>query len=160
MSRLTYEQIVTAITSQLQTQFPSVSIVAEDVTEGSSNAATGYTFPRPSFTVTLENVSNDDMLSVAERLLTCRILYFPTNIYTYSVEMLQTMDGLESAFNLNIPIQDRVLTLEDTRSQQIGDGTQIKVLEFSFDISWYDDPAKPAGTTPQLIENLYTNLSE
>lgn len=160
MSRLTYKEVAQAITAKLQVQFPSVPILQEDVEEGSANAPAGYTFLRPSFKVLYETSGSDERQYNAIRTMTCRIYFFPTDIHNYSLEFLDTIDGLESAFALNFACQDRTLTIKSSRNQQIGDATQTKILEFDFDLEWYDDPAQPQPTTTYVMQDIALNLSE
>lgn len=160
MSRLTYTQVAAAITAKLQAQFPSIVVLEEDVEEGSANAGTGYKFIRPSFKATFETASSNEGQYNAERAMTCRILFFPTDLYRYSLEFLDIQDGLENAFGLNIPVMDRVLTINDSDNQVMGGGTQLKYLEFTFRLEWFDEPTQPPTGSNYTIEELDLNLTE
>lgn len=152
---LTYKQIAAAVTSTLNTQFPAIPVLEEDVEEGS-----GGGFERPSFKVLFDAISRDEMLYNSKRSVTIRIYFFPTNLYTYSMEFLDTLDGLEQVFNLTLVCQDRTLTLDNTRNQEIGEATQTKVLEFNFDLRWYDDSLHPQPTVDYKMEDVELNMTE
>lgn len=152
---LTYKQIAASVTAKLTAQFPAIPVLAEDVEEGS-----GGGFERPSFKVLFDGVSRDEMLYNSKRSVTIRIYFFPTSLYNYSMEFLDTLDGLEQAFNLNLAIQDRILTLDNTRNQEIGEATQTKVLEFDFDLRWYDDSLYPQPESDYKMEDLELSMDE
>lgn len=157
---LTYTQIAQAVTSQLQAKFPTIPVMQEDVTDGSENAANGFKFDRPSFKVLFDSASRDERAYNSLRSTTCRIHFFPTDMYNYSLEFLDTTDGLEAAFALNFVCQDRTLTIAEARSQQIGDTTQTKVLEFDFDLQWYDDPSQPQAQPAYTMGTVDLNIAE
>ncbi|GEO27028.1 hypothetical protein AAC03nite_28130 [Alicyclobacillus acidoterrestris] len=157
---LTYKQIVQAVTEKLQSQFPSIPVLQEDVGEGSANSGSGFQFERPSFKVLFDSASRDERLYNSLRTATCRIYFFPTSLYNYSLEFLDTLDGLETAFGLNLQVQDRTITITESRNEQIGDATQTKVLEFDFDIQWYDDPAHPQSESPYKMEELDLDFTD
>ncbi len=157
---LTYKQIAQSVTSKLISQFPNVAVLQEDVEKGSGNSNVGFTFTRPSFKVILDSITRDERQYNSLRSLTVRIYFFPTDIHNYSMEFLDTLDGLETAFNLNFICQDRTLTIAETRNQQIGDATQTKVLEFDFDTHWYDDSLSPPAESAYMMEDVELNLKD
>jgi hypothetical protein len=157
---LTYKQIAQAVTSKLTSQFPQIPVLQEDVEEGSGSTATGFTFVRPSFKVMLDSITRDERQYNSHRSLTVRIYFFPTSLYNYALEFLDTLGGLEYAFALNLPVQDRTLTISETRNQQIGDATQTKVLEFDFDLPWYDDASQPPTESPYMMEDINLNFTD
>lgn len=121
---LTLKQIDKAIADMLNNHFPDIEIQSSDVEEG---------FKRPSFFMQLDNINTDTRQYYAIRTMTARIYYFPSSRYEYSLEVLDMQDQLNSVFNLNFPVGDRVITIDETRSQVID-----KVLEFEFDFEYHD----------------------
>jgi hypothetical protein len=119
---LTLKQIILAIDEVILAKFPTIEIQATDVKEG---------FKRPSFFVQLDNISSDTGLYFSKRSMTTRIYYFPSNRHNYSLELIDMQDGLESIFKLNFEVENRVITIAETRGQTI-DG----VLEFEFDFEF------------------------
>lgn len=125
---LTLKQIDKAITSMLLTQYPDIDVVETDVSEG---------FERPSFHIVMDNLDRDTRLHYSIRSMTVRIYYFPSDRYTYQLEILEMQQDLESIFNLNFAVEDRVITIDETRGQII-DG----ILEFEFDFTYHEDNQK------------------
>lgn len=121
---LSLKQIKLAINNMLITKFPSIDIQSTDIKEG---------FNRAAFFVTIDNVNRDTRLYHSERSMTIRIHYFPSDRYKNSLELLDIQDDLESIFNLNFIVEDRVITIDDTQSQVV-DG----VLEFEFDFNFLE----------------------
>jgi len=121
---ITLKDIKKAINSIISNKFPDVEIMSTDVKEG---------FNRPSFFVQLDNVTKDDRLYYFTRDMTVRIYYFPSDRYNYNLEVLDVVDGLESIFNLNFNVSDRVITIDNT-SYDITDG----VLEFDLEFNYTD----------------------
>lgn len=138
---LTLKQIKLAIIDMIMTKFPDIKIQSTDVTSG---------FKRPSFFVTIDNVNRDSRLYHSIRSMTIRIHYFPSDRNKYSLELLDIQDGLESIFNLNFKVEDRVITINDTRSQEV-DG----VLEFEFDLNFLEsNEITQTGELGELMSDL------
>jgi len=135
---LTLKQINLAISNLIFGKFPELKIQSSDVKGG---------FNRPSFFVKLDNPSRDTGLHTVERSMTVRILYFPESRNDYALELMDVQDQLESAFNLNISVGDRIITIEETRAQVI-DG----VLEFEFDLEFTE--AVEIVDDSELMEEL------
>jgi hypothetical protein len=143
---ITYKQIVKAITDKLVGKFPLIPIVENNVEEG---------FDRPSFFVMLDNVTRDERRHYSIRSMTCRIYFFPSDRYNFTLEFLDIQEKLESAFNLTLSVADRLITITETRTQQIGEQTETKVLEFEFDFSFHDDPYTTEEITDLMGELNY-----
>lgn len=139
---LTLKQIKLAINNMILEKFPDIEIISRDVSEG---------FVRPSFHVMFDNIDRDTRFYVSERSMTVRIYYFPSDRYEYSLEILDIQDSLESIFNLNLEVEDRVITINETRGQQI-DG----VLEFEFDFDFVESNERE--DKGELMEELILDV--
>lgn len=124
---LTMKQIKLAINEMLLENFPDIGIQSGDIRKG---------FKRPSFFVQLDTLGRDSGQFVSDRSMTVRIYYFPTDRNEYSIELLEMQDDLEDVFSLNFAVQDRVITIDETRAQEV-DG----VLEFEIDFEFTDKSA-------------------
>lgn len=115
-------------------------VIARDVEKG---------FERPAFFVELDNNVRFGTAEQVERSLTVRIYYFPTDRYEHSVEVLDTLDQVETLFDLKLQVNDRWLNVNDFRST-MNEG----VLICTFDTSFIDarsrnilqDPRDPMET--------------
>jgi len=136
---LTLKQIILAINEIILAKFPTIEIQSTDVKEG---------FKRPSFFVQLDNIDSDTGLYFSKRSMTTRIHYFPSNRHNYSLELMDIQDDLESIFNLNFGVDNRVITIQETRAQTI-DG----VLEFEFDFGFVESKEiADEGVTMEELE--------
>jgi hypothetical protein len=138
---ISLKDIKTAVNTLLTENFTDIDLMSTDVKEG---------FNRPSFFVKLDNMDKKDGLYSFTREMTVRIYYFPTSIYDYSIELLEKQSSLESIFNLNFSVGDRVITIDDTPSD-IVDG----VLEFDINFS-YSDSYETEDTSELMEELEYT----
>lgn len=140
----TLKQIKAAINLSILDHF-EVPIQSRDVKKG---------FPRPSFFVQFDNIERDTGQYISQRSMTVRIYFYPTDRYEYSTEVLEVTEKLENVFNLNFAVGDRVITIQDTRSQVID-----KILEFEFDFRYSVEGA--GGEDPgsgELMEELEINV--
>ncbi|WP_456273628.1 phage tail terminator family protein [Bacillus sp. AK031] len=119
---ITYKDIVTAVNSKLSSF--EVEINSRDVKEG---------FPRPSFFVQLLPSTRSGDVDNVHKMLTVQIYFFPSDRYTYSLEVLEVQENLEYAFDLKLKVQNRYLNIMDAESV-LTDG----VLNFSFALEFYD----------------------
>lgn len=140
---LTLKQIDRAIAGILAAHFEDIEIQSNDVQEG---------FKRPSFFVVLDNIGTDTRQHYLVRTMTARIYYFPTDRYNYSIEVLEMQDKLNNLFNLNFVVEDRVITISETRSQIVD-----RVLEFEFDFE-YHDFIKPDDDGKDLMQELVLDV--
>jgi hypothetical protein len=118
---ITLKDIKTAVVSKLNANFTQ-EVQSSDVKEG---------FSRPSFFVELDNATSSSTEEQKHRGLTVRIYYFPSDKNKNSIEILDTQEALENAFDLKLPVLDRKLTINETESV-----TTDGVLTFSFDIEY------------------------
>lgn len=133
-----------AVNSLIKSEFPNIEIQATDVEKG---------FKRPSFFVLLDNVDRDTWQFISIRSMTVRIYYFPSDRYRYSLETMDVQDRLESIFNLNFAVRDRVITINETRGQMVDE-----VLEFEFDFEFDDKSGAHRDGDGDLMEVLeYAN---
>lgn len=139
---LTMRQITKSITDMIISSFPGIGVQSSDVKEG---------FKRPSFFAEIVNVGSDTKQFVVDRSMTARIYYFPESRHDYSLEIMDMVDGLDSTFNLSMVVVDRVVTINETRSQTI-DG----VLEFEFDFEFTD--SIQTDNDDDLMEDLELNV--
>lgn len=133
------KDIKKAINEMITSEFPDIEIQAADVEKG---------FERPSFFVEMDNLFRDSRQFGSIRSMTIRIYFFPGDRYKYSLELMDVQDRLESIFNLNFAVKDRVITIDETRGQTI-DG----VLEFEFDFEFHDQIEEEEKPRP-LMEEL------
>lgn len=119
---ITYKDIKVAVNQKLATL--GIEINSRDVSEG---------FERPSFFVQLENSTRSGDADQVHITLTVQIYYFPSDRYGSSVEVLEMQETLEGLFDLKLPVNDRLLSIDDFNST-ITDG----VLNCSFDLDFYD----------------------
>lgn len=139
---LTLKQIKLAINEILIENFPDIEVQSTDVRKG---------FKRPSFFVQLDTQSRDSGQFVSNRSMIVRIYYFPSDRYEYSLEILEMQDDLENVFSLNFAVQDRVITIDETRAQKV-DG----VLEFEIDFEFTDKSAAyKDDSDKELMEVLH-----
>lgn len=131
-----------AIVDILKIKFPSVNIVPEDVEEG---------FNKPAFFIKIDFVNRNTKLYVLERNFTARIHYFKSIKDGSSLDLLYVQDDLESVFNLNFQVKDRVITIDDTRGQTVD-----KVLEFEFDFKLTE--SNGINDEGELMEELDLNV--
>ncbi|MED3549961.1 DUF6838 family protein [Cytobacillus praedii] len=120
---ITYKDIKLAINSKLINKF-NIEVNSNDVKEG---------FIRPSFFVSLDNIAPSSTVDQVEKSLTVRINYFPTDKDNFSLELLDIQEQLENLFNLKLEVLDRLINIDEVNAL-----TTDGVLEFSFDISFYD----------------------
>lgn len=138
---LSLKQIKKAVNDIIKVKFPTIEIQAEDIKEG---------FKRPSFFVQFDNLDKDTGLYASDRSMTIRVYYFPSDRYVYSLEILDIQDSLDSIFNLNFAVEDRVITIKEARGQVVD-----KVLEFEFDINFVDsDDTEIGGNLMQEMDYL------
>lgn len=135
---LTLKQIKKAINDVLIAKFPAIPVQSNDVKEG---------FARPSFFVRLEDITRDSRLYVAERSMTVRIYFFPSDRNEYAIELLDTQDSLEQSFDLTLTVEDRHITIGQTSAVEV-DG----VLQFEFDFSYLE--SKIAEPTEPLMAEI------
>src|SRR5690625_5080190 len=139
---LTMKQIKLAINEMLRENFPDIGIQSGDIRKG---------FKRPSFFVQLDTQSRDSGQFVYNRSMIIRIYYFPSDRYEYSLEILEMQDDLENVFSLNFAVQDRVITIDETRAQEV-DG----VLEIEIDFEFTDKSAAyKDDSDKELMEVLH-----
>lgn len=118
---ITYKQIKKAINAKLTEKF-AFEINSKDISEG---------FIRPSFFVDFENMSKTGLESQIERSFTVRIYFFPTNKESYSMEILDVLEGLEEIFDLKLHVEDRYFNIFEAKGE-----TTDGVLQFEFDIQY------------------------
>lgn len=138
---ISYKDIKLAVNTLLSNQF-QVEIQSNDVKEG---------FNRPSFFVELDDMARSSIDTQVEKNLTIRILYFPSDRYSYSTEILGVQADLEELFDLKLQVADRHLNIQESVSD-IVDG----VLDFSFGIHFFD--GRPSrledGSDIQVMQEL------
>lgn len=134
---ITYKDIKKAVNSELATF--GVEINSQDVQEG---------FNRPSFFVQLDNNKRSGDESQVHKALTVQIYYFPTDRHDYSMEVLEVQEQLEEIFELKLKVLDRLFNIDETDS-----GTTDGVLNFSFDIEFYDG-RKYKGLDNTIIDDM------
>lgn len=139
---LTFKAIKKAINNKLIAKFPTIKITSKDVEEG---------FQRPSFFVQFDNVNRESYRYYSIRSMTIRIYFFPSDLYNYSLEVLDVQQKLEELFDLTISVEDRVITISNTSSLMVD-----KVLEFDINIEYYEEPLStlPDGQEPPLMQEL------
>jgi hypothetical protein len=120
---ITYVNIKKSVNTLLINEF-QIEINSNDVSEG---------FNRPSFFVSLDNQNKSSTTDQVERTLTIRINYFPSDRYNSSLELMDITERLENVFDLKLGVLDRQFNILEV-SSLVTDG----VLEFSFDINFYD----------------------
>jgi hypothetical protein len=133
-----YTDILTSVNTVLDNHFPTIEIQSNDVSEG---------FNRPSFFVKFDNISKSSSLEHFNRSMTVRIYYFPSDINNNSLELLETQEILESAFDLKLEVLDRFLNIEDVNIDTV-DG----VLHCYFDIQYSD--TKDIQDDSELMNSL------
>lgn len=134
---ITYKQIKKAINEKLTAKF-AIEINSKDISEG---------FIRPSFFVDFENMSKTGLESQVERSFTVRIYFFPTNKDSYSLEVLDVLEGLEEIFDLKLHVEDRYFNIFEGKGE-VTDG----VLQFEFDIQYEDGREIEEAETMQVLE--------
>ncbi|MGD6845234.1 phage tail terminator family protein [Bacillus infantis] len=138
---ISYKDIKLAVNTLLSNQF-QIEIQSNDVKEG---------FKRPSFFVELDDMERSSTDTQVEKNLTIRILYFPSDRYSYSSEILGVQEELEELFDLKLHVADRHLNIQESVSD-IVDG----VLDFSFEIHFFD--GRPSrlenGSDIQIMQEL------
>ncbi len=122
---MNYKNVIAGIISHLKTEFPTVNYESRDLSEG---------FLRPCFFVWLDNINVTNYhQQMGERSLTARISYFPTDMYTNNIELLETQQRLEDLFICSggfnasdgtyVPVNDINMEISDE-----------KILNANFDI--------------------------
>ncbi|QMV43740.1 phage tail terminator family protein [Cohnella cholangitidis] len=140
MAGLTLKQIKKAINEAVIAKYPEIPVMSNDVKEG---------FPRPSFFVQMEDVTADNRLYVSERSMTVRIYFFPKDRNKPNAEMLDKIDGLQEVFDLNIKVEDRSITINETNAD-----TADGVLHFDFSFMYLESRLKEP-TEPLMAEIEY-----
>lgn len=126
---ITYKDIRLAVNRKLKTT--GIEINSEDVSEG---------FNRPSFFVEFLNNNRSGDENQVHKALSVQIYYFPTDRYEYSIEVMDMQERLENIFDLKLRVLDRLFNVDETNAI-----TTDGVLNFSFDIAFYDARAVPYG---------------
>ncbi|MBM7577670.1 phage tail terminator family protein [Jeotgalibacillus terrae] len=134
---ITYKDIAAAVGRKLASF--EVEINSRDVKEG---------FPRPSFFVQLLPSTRSGDVDNVHKMLTVQIYYFPSDRYTYSIEVLDVQENLEYAFDLKLKVKDRHLDIIDADAV-LTDG----VLNFSFSLEFYDG-REYEGLENEIIERV------
>ncbi|HZG82706.1 MAG TPA: hypothetical protein VEZ13_18270 [Brevibacillus sp.] len=138
---LTRAQINKAIGDKIKAEFPGIEIQSSDVEEG---------FKRPSFFVLLETNRVEAFQFNSLRDMTCRILFFPASRFKYKEEAYDVMDRLEKLFGLNLPVGDRVITIDHAESRVVD-----KVVHYDFDFTYFDDsPYDEGGENQDKMQEL------
>lgn len=128
----------------VDTEFSTVNLVAEDVTEP---------IIRPSIKTNIESSTNGKYnSSCREKTLTCRVYFFAKDRYKYKIDNLKMQDLLENTFlddlevgeNFYIPIENVNSEVSDT------------VLICSFDLHTIE--LLPDTDASELIETLNISL--
>lgn len=143
---LSYKQIVKAVTDQLIDKFPDIEIQSSDVEEG---------FQRPVFYVLLDDIERDTRKHYSIVSMTIRIYYFPSSRYEYALEVLDMQYQLEQAFNLNMTVEDRVLTINRTSSLVVD-----KVLEFDIELEYQDAAFAQQEPDSEIMQELKLNVQD
>ncbi|MEH6940779.1 phage tail terminator family protein [Bacillus sp. JJ722] len=140
---ITYKDIKNAINTLLIKEF-KIKINSNDVKKG---------FARPSFFVSFDNMGRDGDTSQVHKSLTIRINYFPSDRDENSIELMDVNEQLGNLFDLKLPVLDRFFNIDEPKADVI-DG----VLEFSFDIEFFDARENEYGTDPNHKPELMQNL--
>ena len=143
---ITLADVKIAINTLLQTHFPTVPVIAQDVEKG---------FQRPSMTVYLEEVRVEKLESQIEMGFDVFIYYFPDlDNQEASLDLLNMQFQLPTVIGSHIVVADRELHVNEPNSDVV-DG--VLVHQFSMLFEQFDeanDPEKDA----QLTKNLTINL--
>lgn len=137
---ITLQDIFKAVNALIKTKYPDIDVTDSDVKEG---------FKRPSFFTTVDEVSKTDYLHNFRRTMTLIVYYFPESRYSYKIDILEKIQGLEEIFNKSISVKDRVIHLVDDIESDIVDG----VLTMRVDLEYYDTNEGGSEQLP-LMENL------
>jgi hypothetical protein len=126
---VTYAQIVKAVNTKIEGQFPLIKMDSIDNKEG---------LKRPSFRTNIDNINVNNFMNIAkDRDMTIRIYYFPSNAEKYRIEILDMQDQLENLF-----LDDNIITTDNGFIIEIYD-TQFDVvdgvLHFYIDIQLSED---------------------
>jgi hypothetical protein len=140
---ITYKDIKLAINRALKNEF-NIELNSNDVKEG---------FNRPSFFVSFDNNKRSGNESQVHKSLTIRINYFTSDSKDNSIELLDVQDQLENLFDLKLKVNDRFFNIDEAESI-----TTDGVLEFSFDIEFYD--ARPFEYNTSGVEQPTEPMEE
>ncbi|WP_369973776.1 DUF6838 family protein [Rummeliibacillus sp. POC4] len=117
------KDIKKGINERINNKFPDIEINSNDVSEG---------FNRPSFFVQLNGKKSGTMEHV-DKDIDVQIYYFPTDEYDHAIELLDTQESLESAFDLKLRVVNRWLNITETNTV-----TTDGVLNMSFSLEFND----------------------
>ncbi|MFJ8261410.1 DUF6838 family protein [Rummeliibacillus sp. NPDC094406] len=120
---ITTKDLKKAINDRINNKFSDIEINSNDVKEG---------FSRPSFFVQLDGRKSSTMEHV-DKDIDVQIYYFPSNEYNHAIELMDTQEILESAFDLKLRVVNRWLNITETNAV-ITDG----VLNMSFSLEFND----------------------
>lgn len=140
---VTLKEIAISINAKLKEVFPTVVINTKDITEG---------FARPSFTVDFDNATKSPFgTHGVERNVHVIIYFFPTDRYQFKIEMLETQEQLEDAFNHTLTIKNGFVAFIDETVSNKSDG----VLQFAFDVPYIEiNDSDLVDGNQELMENL------
>lgn len=137
---ITMKDIKLAINDRIYNKFSNIEINSNDVKEG---------FNRPSFFIQL-NGQKSGTLEHVDKDIDVQIYYFPTDEYDHAVELLDTQESLESAFDLKLRVVNRWLNITDTNTV-----TTDGVLNMSFSLEFSD--ARDIEEESNWIEQEFPN---
>lgn len=136
---ITYMNILAQITNVLQTNFPNIEVTESSVREG---------FKRPAFLINIDNTNRISHKYYVERSMSIAIYYYPSNQYTYTLEVADIQQRLEQFFDNYLHVQDRYIQIANTSSQIVD-----TVFSFDMDITYYEEPYGEDDNLP-LIEGI------
>lgn len=134
---ISYKDIKKSVNEKLISEF-DYEINSQDIKEG---------YKRPSFFVEFDNANRSDTVEQVHRYLSINIYFFPSDRHSYSLEILDVTDRLESLFNLKLPVSDRYFNIVEVNSE-VTDG----VLIFSFDIEYEEGKEAPNADLMQHLD--------
>lgn len=145
---ITWKKIKIAINNRLKQKF-NIPINSNDISEG---------FDKPSFFVEFDEMRQEGLLTQIEKSAIVRIYYFPKSEDSASIEILDMMEQLGNAFDMKLPVEDRLLNIIEPRFIE-----SDKVLQFEFDISFEDARENEYGTenhNTEVMQELDMDLKK
>lgn len=125
---ITLVDIKKSINQVLKTNFPDVKIYSSDTKEG---------FNRPAFFTQIVPLTSDyETVNYTSNRLMVAIQYFSES--GTELENLKMDEDLRKAFGMTLKVNRRSFLLRNIRSEIVDE-----VLQFRFDIDFYDGIAKP-----------------
>jgi hypothetical protein len=139
---VTLKDVAIAINAKLKQVLPQYKIQSTDIKEG---------FTRPCLYVDFDNATKSPFGSHGvERNIHVIVYFFPTSINQYKIEMLETQDILENAFDHSLTIKDGFVVFIDEATSDKVDG----ILQFSFDVHYIEIDYSESGEENMGIINL------